>query len=45
MVAHLKRDNSFVVLRRIGHDVGKVPVQGQEYGLDFLSLGNDDSIR
>ena len=41
MVAHLKRDNSFVVLRRIGQHIGKVPVQGQQYGADFLSLCND----
>jgi hypothetical protein len=41
MVAHLKRDNALVDLRRMGHDIGKVPVQGQQYGVDFLSLCND----
>jgi hypothetical protein len=41
MVACLMLDNSSVVLRRMGHDIGKVPVQEQHYGVDFLSLCND----
>ena len=43
MVAHLKRNNSSIVPRRIGHDIGKVPVQEQQYSVDFLSLSNDDT--
>ena len=38
VVAHLQRDNSFVVLGWIVDDIGEVAVQGQENGLDFLTL-------
>jgi hypothetical protein len=42
---HLHRDNSFVVFGRITNDMGEVAVQGQQNGVDFLSLRNYDGVR
>ena len=35
VIVHLQRDNSFVVLGWIVDDMGEVPVQGQQNGVDF----------
>ncbi len=45
VVVHLHRDNSFVVLGWIINDMGEVAVQGQQNGVDFLGLRNDDGVR
>jgi hypothetical protein len=44
VVVHLQRDNSFVVLGWIVDDMGEVAVQGQQNGVDFLGLRNDDRV-
>ena len=38
MVPHLERNDSSVILRRVGHDVGEVPIQGQQNSVDFLGF-------
>jgi len=44
VIVHLQRDNSFVVLGWIVDDMGKVPVQGQQNGVDFLGFRDDDHV-
>jgi hypothetical protein len=45
VIVDLQRDNSFVVLGWIVDDMGEVPVLGQQNGVDFLGLRDDDQVR
>ena len=44
VIVHLQRDNSFVVLGWIVDDMGEVAVQGQQNGVNFLGLRNNDPV-
>ena len=44
MVVQLNADDAQEAARRIAHDVGEIPIEGEENGPEFLGLGDDDWV-